>query len=100
MALIKCPECGKEISNLAISCPSCGIPLQLDLINNQNNKITYVQSTDQIKRKKWKRVILYCLGALIISTFLSGGSPLIPLTVAIIVMPIALIAGIIVSYYE
>lgn len=27
MALIKCPECGKEISNKAIACPSCGCPI-------------------------------------------------------------------------
>ena len=24
MALIKCPECGKEISDTAKSCPNCG----------------------------------------------------------------------------
>ena len=27
MALINCPECGKEISDQAASCPSCGAPL-------------------------------------------------------------------------
>lgn len=27
MALIKCPECGKEISDKASSCPNCGCPL-------------------------------------------------------------------------
>lgn len=27
MALIKCPECGREISNAATSCPHCGYPL-------------------------------------------------------------------------
>lgn len=26
MALIKCPECGKEISDKATTCPSCGCP--------------------------------------------------------------------------
>lgn len=26
MALIKCPECGKEISDKALSCPNCGCP--------------------------------------------------------------------------
>ena len=26
MSLIKCPECGKEISNQAVSCPNCGLP--------------------------------------------------------------------------
>lgn len=27
MALIKCPECGKEISELAAACPQCGHPM-------------------------------------------------------------------------
>lgn len=27
MALIKCPECGKEISDKAASCPNCGFPI-------------------------------------------------------------------------
>lgn len=27
MALIKCPECGREISDRAVSCPNCGFPL-------------------------------------------------------------------------
>lgn len=28
MALIKCPECGKEISDKASSCPNCGYPIE------------------------------------------------------------------------
>lgn len=32
MELIKCPECGKEISDKAASCPGCGYP-----IRNMNN---------------------------------------------------------------
>ncbi len=28
MALIKCPECGKEISDKASACPNCGMPLR------------------------------------------------------------------------
>lgn len=27
MALIKCPECGKEVSSIAKSCPNCGYPI-------------------------------------------------------------------------
>lgn len=27
MALISCPECGKEISDKAVSCPNCGNPI-------------------------------------------------------------------------
>ncbi len=29
MALIKCPECAKEVSSVAIACPSCGHPIML-----------------------------------------------------------------------
>lgn len=28
MALIKCPECGKEISDKATACPNCGSPVK------------------------------------------------------------------------
>lgn len=28
MSLINCPECGKEISDKAVSCPNCGNPMQ------------------------------------------------------------------------
>ncbi len=27
MALIQCPECGKTVSSLAVSCPHCGCPI-------------------------------------------------------------------------
>lgn len=27
MALIKCPECGKEVSDMATQCPVCGYPI-------------------------------------------------------------------------
>ena len=27
MAIIKCPECGKEISDKASACPNCGCPI-------------------------------------------------------------------------
>ncbi len=30
MALVNCPECGKEISDSAKSCPHCGYPLSED----------------------------------------------------------------------
>ena len=29
MALIKCPECGKEISDKASACPNCGYPINV-----------------------------------------------------------------------
>ena len=34
MALIKCPECGKQMSDMAGSCPHCGYTKNI----NQNNR--------------------------------------------------------------
>ncbi len=31
MALINCPECGKQVSDLAVSCPGCGCPIHKKL---------------------------------------------------------------------
>lgn len=40
MALINCPECGKEISDKAISCPNCGVPLskEISLLEKKNEE--------------------------------------------------------------
>ena len=38
MALIKCPECGKEVSDKASSCINCGFPLDTNL-NKQFNGV-------------------------------------------------------------
>lgn len=35
MALIKCPECGKEISDKSLSCPNCGCPASEFLKQNE-----------------------------------------------------------------
>ena len=43
MALIKCPECGKEISDKAIQCIHCGYPLQQ---NDTNNNICNVNGIE------------------------------------------------------
>lgn len=41
MALIKCTECGKEISDKAVVCPNCGFPIEnknVSHINTSENK--------------------------------------------------------------
>lgn len=37
MALIRCPECGKEISDRAFSCPNCGYVIPRK-VRGSNNK--------------------------------------------------------------
>jgi predicted ATP-dependent serine protease len=41
MALIKCSECGKEISEKALSCPNCGNPINqtVDLIKTEKKEL-------------------------------------------------------------
>jgi hypothetical protein len=45
MALIKCPECGREISDKAISCPECGLP------NPSDSRSDYEKLLDNICEK-------------------------------------------------
>ena len=39
MAVIKCPECGKEISDKAMTCPHCGYPLMSDRFEKAGKEI-------------------------------------------------------------
>ena len=48
MALIKCSECGKEISDKASTCPNCGNPI------NQANKILVQMDAAPQKRRKYR----------------------------------------------
>ena len=42
MALYKCPECGKEVSNQTKSCPNCGYPLEYSCDSKVNLKKDYL----------------------------------------------------------
>ena len=47
MALIKCPECGKEISDKAEACPNCGCPIN----NNSSPVNSLINSQDAPKQE-------------------------------------------------
>ena len=54
MALIKCPECGKEVSEYAKACPNCGFPIGEYLEYNRgfmdidsDKKVSYVKKKDK-----------------------------------------------------
>lgn len=64
MALIKCPECKKKISDQCTNCPNCGYPLdkiceadenQTTDIANSNEETTKIKKSFEIKAliKKW-----------------------------------------------
>jgi len=46
MALIKCPECGRDVSDSAVSCPHCGHPI------SSNNKTVVQLDSAPGKRKR------------------------------------------------
>lgn len=59
MAMIKCPECGKEISDKASSCPNCGCPMSTSVGNSGMGKIS-----------KWKVIIFSVIAIIVIITVL------------------------------
>ena len=45
MALMKCPECGKEMSSTALSCPHCGAPNKQEQVKEESKKSNQLIST-------------------------------------------------------
>lgn len=55
MALIKCPECGKEISSLSQQCIHCGYPIE-----KQQNLNSYDKKDEENKNTLYKVVLISC----------------------------------------
>lgn len=74
MSIINCPECDKEISNLAPNCPHCGYPINQekaeqkvkdDIIKNLNFKLAK-EKISKIFENKTAKIIICSLAILII----------------------------------
>lgn len=48
MALIKCPECEKEVSDSAKCCPNCGCPIKSHIRTSNSKEITDWQDEDSL----------------------------------------------------
>lgn len=57
MSLIKCPECGKEISDQASTCINCGCPMEniLNKIKEEQNKPEYVKACSRCGLISWNK---------------------------------------------
>lgn len=64
MALIKCRECGKEISDKAGTCPNCGCPI------NEKEDTSSVNKT-QTTNKKVNKKIITLIGVVVLATLIS-----------------------------
>jgi ribosomal protein L37E len=62
MALIKCIECGNEVSDKASNCPRCGNPISAKI------------QTIELTSKKWKMVKLISVLLIIIGSFMGFGN--------------------------
>lgn len=55
MALINCPECSRQVSEMAAQCPDCGFPIyQSTITTGKPQAVTTIEQTD----KKWKKAKL------------------------------------------
>ena len=75
MALIKCPECGKEVSDNASSCPNCGFPIKeketLATANIEDNDDIESPPKSQTPKKK-HGCLVGCLSVIIASVVFVG----------------------------
>lgn len=80
MALIKCPECGKEISDKSEYCVNCGFPIQTSLqkriicpecgnpVEDGKNICGYCGYEIEKKEEKKPRVLFLAFGVLLVLT--------------------------------
>ncbi|MEG2458174.1 MAG: zinc ribbon domain-containing protein [Bacilli bacterium] len=68
MSIIKCPECGKEISTSATTCPHCGYPLTTPTTVVINNTIA---NADWVKKWKNKALSIKIITGIIAALFLA-----------------------------
>lgn len=76
MALVKCPECGKEISNRATSCPNCGYPISQEINPNTENLVSPTKpkplkpSPKKKKLKLWQKILIGVGGFVVVLAIL------------------------------
>ena len=74
MALIKCSECGHEVSDRATACPNCGCPIAGDHFEPQNDVVEPIYYEEEETINKWLYVIIGVLVAIIIMGGIYGYS--------------------------
>lgn len=73
MALIKCPECKKKISDQCDNCPKCGYPIKLNLANDTiatadiPEEISEKKEIPKAKRSIFKKIWFWIVVAVIVA---------------------------------
>lgn len=77
MPLISCPECTKQISDMAPACPSCGVPVaSVRESKGSGTTLNTMQETSKkLKLQSVLSVSLMGLGVILIGATKDGGDP-------------------------
>lgn len=78
MALINCPECNQEVSNLATECPKCAYPISGGgTTQASGGKVQTVEQTGKIyKLNKILSALFICVGiCVVVVGFQTGSRP-------------------------
>lgn len=67
MALIKCPECGKQISDRAEVCPHCGIEVQRVLAEIREKEKQQQEERRQSRKKRRKHIIISTVSVCVVA---------------------------------
>jgi len=69
MPLINCPECSKNVSDIAAACPDCGYPIYQAKAGGKNiDPATTIEQTS----KHWKKIKLLAAAFIIVGIFLTA----------------------------
>lgn len=83
MSLIKCPECGKEVSDRAPTCIHCGYPLHEQNAMPVSKKVVLPSLKEQHSsdepqtRYKWSMATMFVSGTADIETYLEQPQPVV-----------------------
>ena len=66
MALVRCPDCGKEVSTRASSCPNCGGPVAAEENKDKEIKVITEHTSKSLKGQSCLSGVLFLLGVLFI----------------------------------
>ena len=73
MPLMNCPDCGKEISDAAISCPNCGLPRPMyELQSRARKQVEAEAEQERVTLMRWF-FALSAFFALVALAFLAKG---------------------------
>lgn len=73
MALVKCQDCGNDVSNRATACPKCGGPISGAAPLTEQSTVTTQQTSKPYKVLLMLGVVMICVG--MVSCLASNGTP-------------------------